>query len=117
VDYKEIEPTGPQRNGTPAGDSQVTDSWSRRFACDLGNGEWAVIGADFYTVDYDDGEGVILECQAEYVLCTDPNRPGDTEVWSDARYSEPGVDPTDEVARELCAAVDPGDLDWNGRPF
>jgi hypothetical protein len=117
-DYSELEPTGPRPNGQPAGHRQLTDSWSRRFARQVNDTEYAVIEVDFYVADAfpeEDGK-VVLERQTSYTLCTDPRRPGETEHFSDSRYATlpSSSTPTDADARRACAAFSIRACTWTG---
>lgn len=73
-----------------------------------------------------EGELDVQEC-IEWLVCTDPDDPGGTEVWSDCAYEHGKLDGTvitggleeaNQAARERVEAWTP-DLvgDWDGRPF
>jgi hypothetical protein len=92
-----------QSDGEIGGDYQVGESWSVRFV--LRNGDYVVAG-DHPRLPLGSGGATVrpvvtewwyaeqtnlmgrhtVTCQREFMLCTDPTEPGDTEVWSDALY-------------------------------
>lgn len=80
----EVEPGG---DGI-GGDIQAGQAWSVRYhnTDDRDADEHAVVTVYYYAVSQPTGEYGI-ECQEELTLCTDPFRPGDTEIWADARYT------------------------------
>lgn len=106
--------------GDVGGDRQVGESYSVRFVAADGRhaprapGEFGVITVYIYAVSAggdepedarnggDDAEFGV-EVQAEFTLCRDPERPGDTEAWADNRvYELPGT--YDDVASADGAA-------------
>ncbi len=98
--------------GDVGGDAQVGDAYSARWTRPLPDGTWGVVDRVYYVADV--GDGLYVECQTEYLICTDPSDPGSTEVWADARYdAEHGVDPTDADAYLLAErSVGPSDSEW-----
>lgn len=86
--------------GDVGGDVQDSESCSRRFACTLDNGEFAVL--DFYVywaknnpeTTVNAREGRWIQTAVHYSHCTDPNDVGSTETYADIRYwdSEPDDD-------------------------
>jgi len=83
--------------GDIGGDYQVTEAWEARWSLDgaglrlitvYAYGE--VLPAD--RAAYDEGvhpELLCLTAQVEYLICSDPNDPGGSETFSDARYFSP----------------------------
>lgn len=104
--------------GDVGGDRQVGESYCARWVRPLAGGYYALITRYFYpAVDsYDDrAQGAeYIEMHTEYLVCTDTNAPGDTEVWSDivsGVYAR--SDPTEDAARRAAVAADtPPDDDW-----
>lgn len=68
--------------GDVGGDAQISEAWEARFVRVLPDGQYAVVTRYFYVA----GGPFRLERQTAYTVCTDPNAPGDTEVWSDHRF-------------------------------
>lgn len=122
--YTELAPTGPTEGQDVGGDGQASQSWCRRFHRALPDGRHAVITVYFYVFDErlrtgsDAGPSRrILERQTEYVLCRDPNHPGDSETFSDTDYATVyDVPATGAAAREACAAVSTREFTWDGTP-
>lgn len=89
--FTEVEPFGPQVHGD-LDLGQLHDSWSRQVAASFpGAGErtyWAVITWAWYQCEMAGGEVVLLR-EEEYMICRDPQHPGDTEEFCDYRYPEP----------------------------
>lgn len=96
--------TEPMEDGTVGGDG-ASWAYSARWARKLENGNTALITQYFYPVDlrerlsesdlekYNEelGEETQLwevEGYVEYLICTDPEDPGSTEVWSDIEYDD-----------------------------
>jgi hypothetical protein len=117
--------TGIVSHGDCGGDIQVGDSYSVRFRHPrLPN---AVITRSAYAAndtDRNPGE-YFVQVLTEWLVCTDPERPGDTETWSDASHddwdgtwasaAEAEADARDRVASELLSNA--YCLDWDGQPF
>lgn len=89
--------------GDVGGDLQVSEAFSARWS-KPSKGMFAVVTRAYYTVR----SGGVEEC-TEYLLCRDARRPGDTEVWSDARHRR--VDGTDPK-RLAERAQEPNDYEW-----
>jgi hypothetical protein len=71
------------------GDIQAGDSWDIRFWRD--DRPQSVVTVWIYPVQYQNQPGYRVQVQTEVTICTDRNRPGDTERWADAVYrDEPG---------------------------
>lgn len=68
-------------------------AYESRWSAKLTDNSYGVITRYFYVIDRD-GE-VFLEEQTEYMWCTDPAHPGDTEI--DAEYTYNRVDTGDDV--------------------
>lgn len=117
--------TGIVSNGDCGGDIQVGDSYSVRFRHPrLPN---AVITRSAYAAndaDRNPGE-YFVQVLTEWLVCTDPEHPGDTETWSDASHddwdgtwasaAEAEADARDRVTSELLRNA--YCLDWDGQPF
>jgi hypothetical protein len=87
--------------GDVGGDGQLSEAYGARFWHPLADGRFAVIDRAFYVADH--GGGPVLECQTEYLICRDWQRPGDTEERSDARYEEHRDHPATEAAAKRAA--------------
>jgi hypothetical protein len=107
--------------GQHGGDRGVSDAVSSRWIKPIDDKLWAVVTCAFYvaseTDDLDDGPFVI-ECESEYLVCTDPFQPGDTEEWADSRYTLiGGIAGPDGADGALVEAVEqaeaPHDEEWN----
>lgn len=86
--------------GDPGGDRQVSEAFDARWTAKLADGTIAMITRSWYVAE-DDGENYI-ECQTEYLHCSDQRAPGDTEIHSDYLYEWVDADePTAVVARQL----------------
>jgi hypothetical protein len=71
--------------GDVGGDAQLDESFSVRFHHRERPG--ALVTYRYYAaLDLDDLVTVYVERQTELLVCTDPEDPGSTEVWSDYRY-------------------------------
>jgi hypothetical protein len=102
------------RGGDVGGDIQSSESWSARWTRQLADGQHGVVTRTFYATSSDDGTRT-LECETEYLVCSDPERPGDTETWSDARYETVADGPHTSWDAEQAAgrAVAPTDAEWS----
>jgi hypothetical protein len=91
--------------GDVGGDAQLSDSWSRRYGRALVGGvEFCLLNFNAYWALDDDPTGwepgqprpVQVTVQVEHLHCTDPNRPGDTEFYSEYLYwdQHEGLDET-----------------------
>ncbi len=97
--------------GNVGGDAQVGEAYSARWTRSLPDGTWGVVDRVFYVADT--GDGPYMECQTEYLICTDPADPGSSEVWADARYDTEYCDPTDDNAHLLAQhCVGPSESEW-----
>lgn len=98
--------------GDAGGDIQSSEAWSARWSRRLADGSHGVVTRTYYATDH---EGVLgLECETEYLVCADPDRPGDTETWSDARYETvaTGRHAGDDAYAAAGRAVAPTDAEW-----
>lgn len=114
--FTEVDPQdGPGDQGAVGGDIQVGTAWGRRFHHDFGDGTHAVADVAFYLEDAnamsgEAGPDLRISRQIDLIWCADPADPGSTQTGGDVRYQVVplgGREPTDELARELCAAFDP----------
>lgn len=105
-----------QRGGHVGGDVQATESFSVRYTHTSRPG--AVVDVYFYGVE--DSGGFRVEAQIEHIVCEDPRRPGDTELWSNADYSR-GRDryrtakDAEMAARVAAERHRASDIRWDGR--
>jgi len=90
--YTEQTRHGPVRNGTPGGDGQLTEAWSRVFERMLTNSEHIVITVDFYAWQRNDDSPVELVRQTEYLTCTNPKDPGGSEIYCNDTYISHPID-------------------------
>jgi hypothetical protein len=114
--------------GDIGGDIQVGDSWSLRYVNAALPG--ALITITYYAAEYDDLPGeFVVQGQVEWMLCEDPESPGDTELWSLVEYEDhydsqgcfwPAAGDAEAAAR-LFAGQDLAEgaqfQDWDGEPF
>lgn len=61
-------------------DVQLGDGYDTRWVARLSNGEFAVVTRTYYVV-YFNGR-IVVQRDTAYLVCTDPDHPGDTEVGS-----------------------------------
>ena len=135
-------------NETIGGDNQITDSYSVRYLLADDNGTlkaridsdgrkiYAVLTVYVYAAARmdelgnlepdSDGQPVIwLATQVERMLCTNPEDPGSTEVWSDYEYTDLDQffvtqEAADVAARRMAelyaadAQLFQRDFDWDG---
>lgn len=115
--------TGIVSNGDCGGDIQRGDSYSVRYRNPgLPN---AVITSTAYAAEYDSNPGdFFVQVQTEWVICNDPEHPGDTETWSDANYDDEAIiyntaAEAEEAARQLAAEFpdDAESPEWDGEPW
>jgi hypothetical protein len=115
--------TGIRRDDQLGDDQQVGESYSVRFRCaDLPG---AMIMQTAYPVSIgDDAEGPFaVRVEKVWLVCSDPNDPGGTEISSDRRPED--ADERYETAVEATRAAwnlanelssDAGSLSWDGLP-
>jgi hypothetical protein len=77
--------------GHVGGDDQVGEAFSARWTMTLKPNLVCVVTRTYYAAtDQTNARHPActhLECDTEYLVCTDPADPGGTEVWSDNGYS------------------------------
>jgi hypothetical protein len=111
--------------GDIGGDGQVTEAYEARWSHHLADGSVALVTRAFYvagphTADDPAAGPLRLECQTEYLICTNIADPGGTEVWSDYVYSEgpdgfdvSGGDATARAAAQQASERGaPDDYEW-----
>lgn len=112
--------------GGQVGGDEAGDSVGVRYGKRNPDGTYSLITSNFYSMR--DDLGHFVQNQTEFVVCADPEAPGDTEVWADYRYEDfsdsfPGGDRLTEAEADVAAAnfatgqmsVPFEDLyDWNG---
>lgn len=88
-------------DGSPGGDKQIGPASSRRFQLAVEDGTFAVVTVYSYATREErnvDEEGnptdepvpyLDVEEQTEFIICTDPDDPGGTEIWSEYEYDYP----------------------------
>lgn len=119
--------TGWQPDGTgvrPGGDRQHGDSYSVRFRHPGLRG--AVITRAAYAVESGKHPGRFhVQVQTEFTVCTDPERPGDTETWAGVTHddldrtwrtaAEAEADARDRVTAEVAGNA--YCLNWDGESW
>ena len=116
--------------GDAGGDIQVGEAYSRRFHHATLHGRMITVTA--CPVQGDDTtpeipNGVIrLQVQTELMVCTDPDDPGSTEVWSDIEYSDlperfdvdyDSIPDAQASALAYLKQINPAlHFNWDGRP-
>lgn len=114
--------------GDIGGDKQVGESTSIRFVNPDLRGRVITIYAYPVGVSHlgEDGDQVKvtgIQSATEFMICTDVDNPGDTEVWSDCLYIDETTRPFAELgaaertAAGLLTLADPKNINWNGEPF
>lgn len=80
--------TGVEPNGDAVGgDIQRGESYSVRFI--RPDRPRSLVTVSFYATESDNNPGEYgVQRQVEWLVCEDPNLPGDTEVWSDDAYDD-----------------------------
>lgn len=110
------------------GDEQATRSFDRRFWHRDQHG--VLLNVAFYGVDVryrrnnpppeNEPPEYQVCAQYEFMVCSDPNDPGGTEIWSDVRYATDErrtyTDPDEvtEAARAAALAYEPTNIYWEG---
>lgn len=99
--------------GDVGGDIQSSDSWSARWTRPLADRQHGVVTRTFYATDDDSAQ--TLECETEYLVCSDPARPGGTEIWSDVRHETIAHGRHDSGDAQAAAhrAIAPTDAEWS----
>lgn len=122
-------------SGDVGGDHQIGPASSRRFQLTVDDGTFAVVTTYAYATLEErvwDGEGNLkeepepfldVEELTESIICTDPDDPGGTEIWSRYEYSTPlYYAPKDEedalrLARRQTENESVEYINhWNGKP-
>lgn len=103
--------------GDCGGDIQTGESFTARWVADLGDGTFGLVTRSFYTAhaQQDEGDAVglngtyepYLECQTEYLICTDPSDPGGTAEWSEYGYHDAGGEVSDNGAYQAALHAEP----------
>ncbi len=114
VRHEPVTTLGVQRSETATGDTWDT-RWSRPFA----DGIHAVVTRSFFPMQFADENGPegdpYLYQIDDYIACTNPADPVETELWSDARHA--GVidgEPTAKAAHDAAMAAEvPTDTEWD----
>ncbi|HLL69041.1 MAG TPA: hypothetical protein VK453_25500 [Micromonosporaceae bacterium] len=110
-EWRRVEPLV-MGGGDCGGDAQISEAFNARWVQEHSGGEHAVVTRQFYIAEHEGGEP-FLECQTEYVLCSDPSDPGSTELLSRECYVDCG--PCDRDADAVVAAhraVAPTNEEW-----
>jgi hypothetical protein len=93
--------------GDVGGDHQVSEAYVTSWVRRLPRGLWGYIGRQFYIAHDEDKGKTWLECQIEYLVCTNPRDVGSSEQFSDMRYVElPVADPQTAAARSTKPPTD-----------
>lgn len=115
--------------GPIGGDVQVSDQWSVRFlpTDQPADGRFAMVTSywfvdnyddDTLPVEFDDQESKTYGIQnvTEFLICTDLDNPGGTEVWSDYQYDtdDPRSFDTIEAAEQAAETAARSELSMNG---
>jgi hypothetical protein len=116
--------TGIVSNGDCGGDMQRGDSYSVRYR-NPGLPS-AVITRAAYAAEDDGNPGdFFIQVQTEWLICDDPEYPGDTETWSDITYDDEDAriwdtaGEAEEAARQRAAEElsDAESIGWDGEPW
>lgn len=118
--WREVAPLGPHDIGKPAGESQLSTAWGRRFARRLDDGRWAVI-EDFFFVETDVERKAGFSWLTHgrfYLISRDLRDISATEEWGESTFEalDSVGTPTDRDAYGQCELVD-GEFGWDGKPF
>ncbi len=99
---------------------QIGDVWQARWSRPLADDLHAVVTRVFFPMEFTDDDGVPngdrnLYQINDFIACTDPSNPVETELWSDDRHT--GVidgEPTSPAAHDSAMAAEPPtDEEWN----
>jgi hypothetical protein len=106
--------------GDVGGDTQVSESFSVRFQHRDRPG--ALVTYSYYAAaDPDQPAAISVERQTEYLVCTNPDDPGGTEVWSTYLHAtlqprfgdvQAATDAAHHAARQHLVCEE----SWSGRP-
>jgi hypothetical protein len=126
--YTETAPPGPTETPHPVGEVQLSLGYTRRFTRPLTNGELhgvvdiecCVVNANPITAP-SSVPAPVLTRVITYTVCSDPANVTTTAVRSYTRHQDQPTpaDPArwNTAARDVCAAFDPAELDWDGQPI
>lgn len=124
--WRELGIGEPLPGGYCGGDGQMSDSWSRRFGRVRKDGTWAVLTYAWYVQDLryaqtgEHGEPFV-ERQIEYMIASEVQDLGSTEIWCDYRYGPPDngrVYPaTEQGVKQAATDFDSAQINWNGEEF
>lgn len=109
--------------GDIGGDLQAGNSYNRRWYVERPNGERALIDAytfpAFFDEDDEKDKRRLIGWNIEFMVCTDLDDPGGSEVWAEGTHAivgeeieTPGI--ADAAAKLLLEHLDPNMLDWCG---
>jgi hypothetical protein len=97
-------------NNWCGGDVQKEDGWDCAWWTQLSDGTFGVVTRYFYlATEMVDGEPIgddYIECQTEYMVCTDWRDPGSTEINAEYQY-DTVVDPATMDTRQLALDAEP----------
>lgn len=110
----------------PAGDAaeyQIGDAFGARWTAPLTDGTFALVSRTYYLGQYEEGQvhiqgvnpgEVFVERQDEYLVCTDLDDPGGTEINAEYRYEiVESDDPADEDPEALALeSFEPEPGEW-----
>lgn len=106
--------------GDVGGDLQISEVYEVRWYRQLVDGRFALVSRRYYVSAPSPhrfkADDLFIECQTEYLVCTDLDDPGGTEDWSRYVYRDV-VEPVDSASNEsarLAAenAPEPNDDEW-----
>lgn len=98
---------GVTSGGDVLGDYQDGESLTRRWTEPTGDGTWTVI--DFYAANVTEGGRNGISVMVTYTVCTDPESPGDTEIWADMRYWD-GIAEEGDTPRAIIERLNAEDI-------
>lgn len=103
--------------GDIGGDHQAGGSYSLRYH--LASDRTRIVTVYTYPVEKSRGRFQV-EIQIEYLVCTDPRYPGDTERWANAEYENPpsefrSLKKASDYAATLIRGHRARDITWNGK--
>jgi hypothetical protein len=104
-------------NNWVGGDRQIEAGWDARWSTRLSDGSFALVTRYFYRAEKADDGGTpneeYIEEATAYLVCTDLNDPGGTELNSEMVYSELDNDPATTDLEQLArAAQEPETGEW-----
>lgn len=118
TEWAERTPLGPHGGNDVGGEVQIGEGYSRSWIKRTPDmpGRWSMI-TSYHYVCKDKGE-LFIEHKVEWLVCTDWQDPGGTEIWSTYRDDElsDSRTPTDALAFEFSTGETDELLDWDGLP-